>query len=303
MATTTAKLGLRKPDRTDLVYVPTDIDANMDAIDLAAGDVICTSSTRPSTTWNGMTAYETDTGASIVRSGAAWKYPNDPIALATSGARPAVPVSGTNAYETDTGNEIVWDAFNWSHPSIPAVSSLAQILRVRTGQVVMLTTDSNLYRYTGSAWEQFTARGMFSRYLGTSTALSSGSWTALPFATRSDGSGTGLSVASNTTFTLVTPGEWTVKLSGIADASGAHPGVTGAIFGLFTTTSFTNGTSYGEINAAVGASQAAGNVSADILSNGTTTVVAGVLAVGAASAMTTASGMSGPRLSFKWSLS
>lgn len=296
MATTTAKLGLRKPDRADLVYVPTDIDANMDAIDLAAGDVICTSLTRPSTTWNGMTAYETDTGAAIVRSGAAWKYQNDPTALVTSGARPSVPVSGTTAFETDTGNEIVWDAFNWSHPSIPVVSALAQILRVRTGQVVMLTTDNNLYRYTGSAWEQLTGKGMYSRYNGTSTATTANGWTAIPFATRNDGAGTGLSVASNTTFTLVTPGKWTFEFFGVIDASGAHPGVTGGIIGLATSTAFT--TFYSEDQSPAVASQVAGTAVATILTTGTATVVAGVFTAGAASAMATGGIL--PRLSCSW---
>lgn len=170
MATTTTKLGLRKPDRTDLIYVPTDLDGVYDKIDAAVGDTICTTATRPAVPWSGQPIYETDTGAEAVWNGAAWKYPTDPIAVVTSGARPASPITGSNAYETDTGNEIVWDAFNWAHPSVPIVSAFAQILRPRTNQTVLLSTDQCYYFYTGSLWAPIKAKQTLSGLLRTTSA-------------------------------------------------------------------------------------------------------------------------------------
>ena len=69
MATFTTRLGLRKPNPTpvtgDLVDVMLDINNNMDIIDAALNN-ICTSSTRPSSPFVGMPAFETDTQALIM---------------------------------------------------------------------------------------------------------------------------------------------------------------------------------------------------------------------------------------------
>lgn len=60
MATTTSKLALSKPDTTDAVDIAV-LNANSDKLDSAVGMFICTSTTRPSTPFNGQTIYETDT--------------------------------------------------------------------------------------------------------------------------------------------------------------------------------------------------------------------------------------------------
>jgi hypothetical protein len=69
VATFTTRLGLRKPDPTpvtgDLVDALLDLNNNFDKIDAALQN-ICTSSTRPSSPFVGMTAFETDTQAFIV---------------------------------------------------------------------------------------------------------------------------------------------------------------------------------------------------------------------------------------------
>lgn len=67
MATTTTKLGLRKPDPNpstgDFINVTTDINNSMDTLDSAVGVFICTSGTRPtgSQRWDGRDIFETDT--------------------------------------------------------------------------------------------------------------------------------------------------------------------------------------------------------------------------------------------------
>jgi hypothetical protein len=72
MATSTTKLGLIKPDYTDVVDVA-DLNTNADDIDAAVGFTICTSSTRPATPWTGQSIFETDTSSSFVYDGSAWQ--------------------------------------------------------------------------------------------------------------------------------------------------------------------------------------------------------------------------------------
>lgn len=69
MATTTTRLGLRKPAGTDLVNVSADLDANYDLIDAVVGFTNCTSTTRPSSPFTGQGIRESDTGAALVSNG------------------------------------------------------------------------------------------------------------------------------------------------------------------------------------------------------------------------------------------
>lgn len=140
--------------------------------------------------------------------------------------------------------------------------------------------------------------GMFSRYTGAGTATTLNGWVDLPFVTRADGAGNGLSVASNTTFTLTKPGVWTVEFSGSVNQSG-HTSVTGAIFALFSVNTHAANTAYAAAEFGVAAGFVPGCVSAEILTTGTTTVLASVFTLGAASVMDTG-GLLLPRLSFSW---
>lgn len=115
MATFTTKLGLRKPAGTDLVTVTTDLNASMDLLDTAV-DRICTSSTRPSTPFVGMKAFETDTTRQIacvqITPSVVWRY-------------------------TD---------------GVQVVASTSEIVLPFSGQLVFNTTDGLLYRYYNAAW-------------------------------------------------------------------------------------------------------------------------------------------------------
>jgi hypothetical protein len=142
-------------------------------------------------------------------------------------------------------------------------------------------------------------RSTYSWYSGTNTATSLNAWVALPFATLSKGSGTGLTVAANTSFTLVTPGTWRVVFSGLVDQA-SHTGVTGSVFGLCNNSAGTGANNfYAQQNCPIGAGQSAGTVTADIDSDGTFVVCAMIYTLGANSAMQTTGGVS-PRLTFKW---
>ncbi len=72
MATNTTKLGLIKPDFTDVVDI-TDLNSNADDIDAAVGATIVTSATRPVTPFAGQVIFETDTSKSFVWDGSAWQ--------------------------------------------------------------------------------------------------------------------------------------------------------------------------------------------------------------------------------------
>jgi hypothetical protein len=61
MSTSTTRLGLYKPTSSENVNVVTDLNNNLDSIDLNMSFRSCTSSTRPSVVWDGLNIHETDT--------------------------------------------------------------------------------------------------------------------------------------------------------------------------------------------------------------------------------------------------
>lgn len=75
MATSTTRLGLRKPNNTtDTVNVVTDLNDNWDKLDAAVGAIVCTSTTRPGSPYTGELIFETDTKKVACWDGTAWGY-------------------------------------------------------------------------------------------------------------------------------------------------------------------------------------------------------------------------------------
>ena len=73
MSTTTARLGLIKPDATEFMDDGlTDFNANADKLDQHAGFFQCTSSTRPASPWRGLVIEETDTDKIWRYNGTTW---------------------------------------------------------------------------------------------------------------------------------------------------------------------------------------------------------------------------------------
>lgn len=72
---TTTRLGLRKPNGSDIVDRVNDLNNNWDLIDSKIGRVICTSSTRPtgSNLYAGLPIYETDTKNFLTYDGSTWQ--------------------------------------------------------------------------------------------------------------------------------------------------------------------------------------------------------------------------------------
>lgn len=73
MATTTAKMALRKPATSDTVNVTTDISDSMQKLDDTLPTYVCTSSTRPGTPFTGQLIFETDTKVYRIWDAAAWR--------------------------------------------------------------------------------------------------------------------------------------------------------------------------------------------------------------------------------------
>lgn len=114
MATTTTKLALTKPDGSDLVDIAV-LNANADKIDAAAGATVCTSATRPSSPWNGMIIYETDTNAGYVyrSSTTSWLPIASGATVCTSSTRPSAPYAGQIIFETNTFKTLVYASSTW----------------------------------------------------------------------------------------------------------------------------------------------------------------------------------------------
>ena len=115
MATSTTRLALTKPDTTDLVDIAV-LNTNFNKIDAAAGAFVCTSTTRPSTPYNGQIIYETDTDGSLVWDSATstWNILAPGVTICTSSSRPASPIPGQTIYETDTKLTFVYASGAWA---------------------------------------------------------------------------------------------------------------------------------------------------------------------------------------------
>jgi hypothetical protein len=112
---TTTRLGLEKPEATDEYDIAVYND-NWDKLDLAAGTIICSSSTRPSTgLFVGLTIFEIDTNRTYYWDGDSWeiKPATGVLVICTSGDRPSTPVFGTPIYETDTGRQYYYNGTDW----------------------------------------------------------------------------------------------------------------------------------------------------------------------------------------------
>lgn len=72
---------------------------------------VCTSTTRPSSPFDGQVIYETDTDRTLVWNNSAWVAVS--YAVYTSSTRPSSPYEGQIIYETDTTRVLVWSNSAW----------------------------------------------------------------------------------------------------------------------------------------------------------------------------------------------
>lgn len=185
MATPTTKLGLLKPDGTDVWNQAAYDNTNWDRIDSTMGVTECTSTTRPASPYAGMILRETDTLRIIVRNAA------------------------NNAWMTTNG-------------SVPIVNNTSDITTPINGMVVLSFTGFGLWLYksSASAWVPLTHDDYYTLRQGTNTSISAG-WTAIPFATTVEGSNQGITTSDNITYTFTQNGVWHVKATIIPNGNAA----------------------------------------------------------------------------------
>lgn len=159
--TNTPRLGLLKPAPTDSVDVVAQIDNNYDVIDAAIGTIVCTSTTRPATPYDGQTIRETDTGLHYIwifgGGPGAWVQTTRGSLICTSTTRPSVGLfNGLTIYETDTGLSYIrsggWVAYT---KQIVVCTSTTRPAEPQVG-TLLYETDSSDYviclSTTGPVW-------------------------------------------------------------------------------------------------------------------------------------------------------
>lgn len=68
-------------------------------------------------------------------------------------------------------------ATKWNETGLPVVATTADISAPYTGQIVFATSDTRLWRYTGSAWAVFTGGPTWALYRGTTQSIPNTTWT------------------------------------------------------------------------------------------------------------------------------
>jgi len=159
MATSTTKLGLIKPDYTDVVDVA-DLNTNADDIDAAVGFTICTNATRPGTPYTGQSIFETDTGDSFIWDGSAWQPGGGGGSIEISATAPSSPAAGDLWWDSDNGNLYIYyddgDSQQWVAANGPQVFVGAAAPAGYQGQLWFDSTTGKVYIYyddgTSAQW-------------------------------------------------------------------------------------------------------------------------------------------------------
>jgi len=151
MATNTTKLGLIKPDLTDVVDVG-NLNDNADDIDAAVGFAIVTSGTRPGSPWSGQVIYETDTGLSLVWDGSAWQPAGGGGGGVTvSSTAPVSPSAGDLWWDSDDGEMYLYyddgTSSQWVAAAGPSVAVQSTAPTGYEGQLWLDDTDGSMYVY------------------------------------------------------------------------------------------------------------------------------------------------------------
>lgn len=105
--------------------------------------------------------------------------------------------------------------------SIPVVSSTADIAAPFTGQIVFNTTDTRLYRYTGTAWVVFSGGPTWDLSRGTVQSIPNITWTTLNW-TEEDSDTGNMHPTNGDTVVINQPGLYPIqaKSSHAANATG-----------------------------------------------------------------------------------
>lgn len=99
--------------------------------------------------------------------------------------------------------------------SIPVVSSTSDISAPYTGQIVFSTTDTRLWRFTGSVWITFSGGPVWAFARTTAQSIANGTWTTVTWPTENIDTGNMHSTVSNTdAVTINQAGVYSVSVKG-----------------------------------------------------------------------------------------
>jgi hypothetical protein len=116
-------------------------------------------------------------------------------------------------------------ATKWNETGLPVVSTTADISAPYTGQLVFATSDTRLWRYTGSAWTVFSGGPTWAIYRVTAQSIPNNTWTSFLFTDEDTDTDAMHSVSSNTDrVTISKAGLYAIngKTSFAANATGAR---------------------------------------------------------------------------------
>jgi hypothetical protein len=142
MATTTTRLGLRKPAGTESYNVTTDLNQNYDKIDAAVGTTLCLSSARPASPFSGQTIWETDTSRFLVWSGSLWIHHSIPVVSATS--QILNPFDGQIIFNTTDNMLYRYASSAWNAFAATGTTNHESRYYQNTAQSVPNTTDTTI---------------------------------------------------------------------------------------------------------------------------------------------------------------
>jgi hypothetical protein len=161
MATSTTKLGLTKPDYTDVVDVA-DLNDNADKLDAAAGfTIVANAAARPATPWTGQVIYQVDVTSSFMWDGYAWQPAGGGGgSIEISSTAPASPSAGDLWWDSDNGNLYIYyddgDSQQWVAANGPQVFVGTSAPDGYQGQLWFDSTEGKVYIYyddgTSAQW-------------------------------------------------------------------------------------------------------------------------------------------------------
>jgi|DEB0MinimDraft_10_1074344.scaffolds.fasta_scaffold03629_4 hypothetical protein len=152
MATSTTKLGLTKPDYTDVVDVA-DLNTNADLIDAAAGfTIVADAAARPASPWTGQVIYQVDVASSFMWDGSAWQPAGGGGgSIEISSTAPASPSAGDLWWDSDNGNLYIYyddgDSQQWVAANGPQVFVGTSAPDGYQGQLWFDSTEGKVYIY------------------------------------------------------------------------------------------------------------------------------------------------------------
>jgi len=155
-----------------LFYDVAKFNNNFNLINNLLGTIICTSTTRPSSSlYDGMQLWETDTQRFVTQVSNAWVPQTGRIVVADHTARNAIVTKydGMEVYRQDRDWVEIWDGAAWRVQGTAMCTSTTDrdnanvITSPYDGQMVLTKDNDTLWQYNGSVWACLASKGVIAR--------------------------------------------------------------------------------------------------------------------------------------------